>query len=75
MTDSVAVPPPNRMMTDTDLAHWGMHGVAYVKRGLLNDEPGWTIHAADGTKIGAASDREVAFVSIRQHDMEPVSTH
>ena len=75
MTDSVIAPRPNRAMSDADLAHWGMHGIAYVKRSVVKDEVEWTIHAADGTQIGAASDRAVAFASIRQHDMEPLSTH
>jgi hypothetical protein len=36
---------------------------------------GFGIFAADGTGIGAAPSRELAFVAARQHDLEPVSVH
>jgi hypothetical protein len=64
-----------RQMSTRELALFGMQDIAYVKRAVVNDAPGYTIHAADGTQIAAFADREVAFVTVRQHDLEPLSVH
>ena len=64
-----------RAMSAADLASWGVPDVAYVKRVVVNDEVGWSIHAADGTHVGLASTRDLAFAAVRQHDLEPYSVH
>jgi hypothetical protein len=64
-----------RQMSTRELALFGMQDIAYVKRAVVNDAPGYTIHAADGTQIAAFADREVAFAMVRQHDLEPLSVH
>jgi hypothetical protein len=64
-----------RQMSTRELALFGMQYIAYVKRAVVNDLPGYTIHAADGTQIAAFADREVAFATLRQHDLEPLSVH
>ena len=66
---------PSRGMTAHDFASWGMQDIAYIKRVVINDEVGWSIHGADGTSIGLAHDRALAFAAVRQHDLEPVSVH
>ena len=63
-------------MSVTDLAHWGVPSVAYVKKvAIENDETGWGIYAADGTQLGVASSRDLAFASVRQYDLDPHSAH
>jgi hypothetical protein len=64
-----------RQMSTRELALFGMQDIAYVKRAVVNDAPGYTIHAADGTQIAAFAEREVAFATVRQHDLEPLSVH
>lgn len=64
-----------RQMSARELALFGMQDVAYVKRAVLNDAPGYTVHAADGAQIAAFADRGVAFAAARQHDLEPLSVH
>jgi hypothetical protein len=64
-----------RAMTASDLATWGVPDIAFVKRVVVNDEVGWSIHAADGTHMGLASTRDLAFAAVRQHDLEPYSVH
>lgn len=64
-----------RRMSLADLATWGMPEIAFIKRVLVNDEEGWSIHAADGTQMGIAPSRELAFAAVKQHDLEPVSVH
>ena len=58
-----------------DLTLLGLNDVAYVKRVVVKDQIGFSIHAADGSQIGMAADRDTAFAGIRQHDLEPVSVH
>lgn len=64
-----------RHMSPRELALFGMQDLAYVKRVLVNDAAGFAVHAADGTQIAVLPDREVAFATVRQHDLEPLSVH
>jgi hypothetical protein len=64
-----------RHMSERELALFGMQDVAYIKPAIVNDTPGYTAHAADGTQIAAFADREVAFATMRQHDLDPLSVH
>mgnify|MGYP003344574000 CR=1 FL=1 len=48
---------------------------AYVKPVVFNGMPGFAIHAADGTPMAVAQDRDVAMAAIAQHEMVPVSVH
>ncbi|RAU23648.1 DUF1150 domain-containing protein [Paramagnetospirillum kuznetsovii] len=63
------------IMTTADLASWGLPIVAYVRHQGEQGAGSWTIHAADGTTIGAAPDRATAFAAVRQHELEPLSVH
>ncbi len=62
-------------LSPAQLASWGTPDVAYVKRVVINDEEGWSIHSADGAQMGLAPSRDLAFAAIRQHELEPVSVH
>ncbi|MEW5726279.1 MAG: DUF1150 family protein [Pseudomonadota bacterium] len=73
--DTLRAAGPLRNMTAADLAIWGMPDVAFVKRVTLNDQVGWSIHAADGTHMGLAPTRDLAFAAIKQHELEPLSVH
>lgn len=55
----------------------GVHSdrLVYVKLAVVDGKSVYAIHAADGTPIGWAPDRELAFVALRQQDFEPVSVH
>lgn len=64
-----------RHISPQELAMLGMQDVAYVKRVVVNDEALYVVFAADGTEITKLADRAVAFATIRQHDVEPVSVH
>jgi len=64
-----------RQMSARELALLGMQDIAYVKRAVVNDAPGYSVHAADGTPIATFADRDVAFAIVRQHDLEPLSVH
>ena len=64
-----------RQMSAQELALFGMQDVAYVKRAVVNDAQGYTVHAADVTQIASFVDRDIAFATVRQHDLEPLSVH
>jgi hypothetical protein len=67
--------PSLRDLSAQDLAALGVEHVAYVRRIVMQDQVGWSIHLADGTQIAMADDRDVAFAAVRQHDLEPLSVH
>jgi hypothetical protein len=64
-----------RQMTSNDLAMLGMQDIAYVKRVVVEGNPGYAIHAADGTQMALTADRDIAFAVVRQNELEPVSVH
>jgi hypothetical protein len=64
-----------RHMSARELALFGMQDLAYIKRVLVNDVAGYAVHAADGTQIAVLPDRNIAFATVRQHDLEPLSVH
>lgn len=66
---------PERGMSAADLAGWGMPEVAFVKRMSTDEGVVWSIHAADGTHMGTAPSRALAFAALKQHDLEPYSVH
>ena len=72
---TIAKVHPYEPMSAQDFAAFGLHEIAYVKRVEAIDETGYAIHAADGTRLSLMDDREVALITIRRNDMEPMSAH
>lgn len=70
-----ARPRARPVMSEADFANWGLPEVAFVKRMRADDMDGWSIHAADGTQMGFAPSRDLAFAAIKQHELEPLSVH
>ena len=64
-----------KQISPQDFAAMGMQHLAYIKPALVNGVSAFTIHAADGTQIGMAPNRDVAFAAVVQHELEPVSLH
>jgi len=64
-----------RQITAQDFAAMGMQQFAYVRPAMVNGIVAFTIHAADGTQIGMAPNRDIAFAAVIQHELEPVSLH
>ncbi len=64
-----------RLMSANDLAMLGMQHIAYVKQVEVDGNPGFAIHAADGTQMALLGDRDIAFAVVRQNELEPVSVH
>lgn len=64
-----------RHLSEQQLASLGMSHIAYVKPIVINGVHGFSIHAADGTQMGVAEDRDVAMAAVVQHEMLPLSVH
>ena len=64
-----------RHMSARELALFGIQDIAYVRRITVDGAAAYAMHAADGTQIAVLADREVAFATLRQHDLEPLSVH
>lgn len=64
-----------RHLSEQQLAALGVSQIAYVKPVMVNGVQGFAIHAADGTPMAVAGDREVAVAAVVQHEMLPLSVH
>jgi hypothetical protein len=64
-----------RQLSPQQLMQLGVSQIAYVKQVDTEAGVGFAIHAADGTPMAIAADREVAFAAIRQHEMLPALVH
>lgn len=59
-----------------DFGSLGLDNFAFVKAVKGPDgQRLQAIHAADGTPLTVVADREIAFATVRQHEMVPVSVH
>jgi hypothetical protein len=58
-----------------DLGRFGLEDIAYIKTVTLNGQKFHAIHAADGTPLTVVNERDLAFATVRQHDMQPSSVH
>ena len=64
-----------RNLTNSQLKALGVSQLAYVKFGQLNGQSVYAIHAADGTPMAVAEDKDTAFAAILQHEMLPTLVH
>jgi|GEM_PF-505149 len=87
-TDDGATEPAGHHIGDMsprDFAQLGVNDVAYIRAVRVDDQGnetddenasvGWSIHAADGERIGMAPGRDLAVAATLQHDMQPLSVH
>lgn len=65
----------SKLMSARDFNAYGMETLAYVKTVLVDGKPLQSVHAADGTPLTVLDGRELAFATVRQHDLEPASVH
>jgi len=64
-----------RSLSEEQFAQLGLAKLAYVKPVIVNGTAGFAIHAADGTPMALAEDRNVAIAAIVQHEMMPALVH
>ena len=64
-----------RNITQLEFATLGMHDVAYIKPKVIDGYISYAICTADGKEVAVEETRDVAFATVRQHDLEPLSVH
>ncbi len=64
-----------RHLSEQQLAALGVSHIAYVKPVTVNGVQGFAIHAADGTPMAVAGNRDIAVAAVVQHEMLPLSVH
>lgn len=73
------LPPRNnnssKPLSKTDFTSFGLEDLAYVKIVSIDGQHMHAIHAADGTPLTVIQGRDLAFATVRQHEMEPLSVH
>jgi len=70
-----AMPADIRQLSDTQFAELGMAQVAYIKPVVVEGKKLFAIHAANGTPMALAEDRDVAVAAVHQHDMTTAPVH
>ena len=64
-----------RHLSEQQLASLGVSHIAYLRPVVIDGMQGFAIHAADGTPMAVAGNRDVAVAAIVQHEMLPLSVH
>ncbi len=64
-----------RDISPDQLAQLGMPSVAYVRPVMLNGASAYAIHAADGTPMAFAADRDLAIAAVLENEMHPTWVH
>lgn len=62
-------------ITAEQLGKLGVSQIAYIKPVVVNGTAAFAIHAADGTPMAMAENRDVALAAIVQHEMHPSLVH
>jgi hypothetical protein len=60
-------------MTEETFANLGAPDLAYIRPVQTPDGLAWGIYAANGTQLGFAPERDLAFAAAVQNDLLPVS--
>jgi hypothetical protein len=61
------------LMTEETFANLGAPDLAYIRPVQLPEGLAWGIYAANGTQLGFAPERDLAFAAAVQNELLPVS--
>ncbi len=64
-----------RSMTPEQLGQLGVSAMAYIKPVQMNGMAAFAIHAADGSPMAVATERDMAIAAVVQHEMLPALVH
>ena len=67
--------PSIHALSQQDFLLLGINDVAYVLTQQRDEREVFVIHSADGAEVVALADREIAFATVRQNGLEPLSVH
>lgn len=63
------------LLPPDEFAALGVEDLAYVKPKPSEGRQLYSIHAADGSEVAIVEGRELAFATIMQNELEPLSVH
>ena len=52
-----------------------LEDLAYIKPKLVGERLLYAIHTADGNEVAVVDGRDLAFATVTQNDLEPLSVH
>jgi hypothetical protein len=64
-----------RDISPEQLQQLGMPSIAYFKPVMVKGTPAYAIHAADGTPMAVAADRDLAIAVVLENEMHPTWVH
>ena len=64
-----------QLLPADQFAALGLEDMAYVKPKQADGRKLYAIHTADGSEVAVVEGRELAFATIMQNELEPVSVH
>jgi hypothetical protein len=67
--------PKHAVESRGDFNSFGLEDLAYVKAVQIDGQKLYAIHAADGTPLTVIANCSLAFATVRQYEMEPLSVH
>ncbi|MFT5181481.1 MAG: hypothetical protein ACI8S3_001365 [Alphaproteobacteria bacterium] len=63
------------LLPPDEFAALGVEDLAYVKPKKSDGRQMYSIHTADGSEVAVVEGRELAFATITQNELEPLSVH
>ena len=63
------------LIPEDECASLGIDDMAYVKLKSNIGKNTYSIHTADGSEVAVVESREVAFATITQNELNPLSVH
>ncbi len=66
---------PMKKLSPNDWLMFGLNNVAYLRPAVVDGQPIFAIHAADGSQLALVATQEVGLSAMYQHDLEPVALH
>ena len=64
-----------QLLPPDEFAALGLENLAYVKPKPADGRQLYAIHTADGSEVAVVEGRELAFATITQNELEPLSVH
>ena len=62
-------------VADKAMAHFGLTYMAYIRPVTVGEQLGYGVFAADGTQLAVFATEEAAYVTAKQHDLQPMPVH
>jgi hypothetical protein len=62
-------------LSESEMMTLGSDDIAFVKPVVLNGTYAYAVYSASGEELATVPNRAIAFATVRDNDLEPVSVH